>query len=324
MYIFTAKYLAFCTRSLKLPLTCSLIFLFSLTGYGWGFRAHKMINRQAVYSLPAPLLLFYKTNIAYITEQAVAADRRRYIIAEEAPKHYIDLDHYGCIDSIPGNRTLAEEKYGIDSMNVHGILPWHIETVLYRLTEAFKQHDMAGILRCSADLGHYLADAHVPLHTTSNYDGQFTGQHGIHAFWESRLPELFSSGYSFWVGPAMYIDNPRKEIRKILRESFNSVDSVLSIEKKLSISFPADRKYAPEQKNGQTVRVFSEEYSEQYHRALNKMVERRMCSAIWYLSSFWFTAWVDAGQPDLVFDNASPAEQENTSQPLTPIREHEH
>ena len=45
------------------------------------------------------------------------------------------------------------------------------------------------VLRTAADLGHYLADAHVPLHTTGNYNGQRTNQTGIHALWETHNVE---------------------------------------------------------------------------------------------------------------------------------------
>ena len=64
---------------------------------------------------------------------------------------------------------------------------------------AFIEKDSDKILKYSADLGHYIADAYVPLHTTENYNGQLTGQKGIHAFWESRLPELFSEDYNYLV-----------------------------------------------------------------------------------------------------------------------------
>jgi hypothetical protein len=66
-----------------------------LTGFRWGFFAHKKINRLAVFTLPATMAGFYKKNLEYITEAAVNPDRRRYAIPEEAPRHYIDLDDYG-------------------------------------------------------------------------------------------------------------------------------------------------------------------------------------------------------------------------------------
>ncbi len=64
--------------------------------------------------------------------------------------------------------------------------------MLARLTTAFKNKDPAKILKLSAELGHYIADFHVPLHASSNHNGQYTNQKGIHGFWESRIPELLA------------------------------------------------------------------------------------------------------------------------------------
>src|SRR5690242_16771149 len=137
---------------------------------------------------------FYKKNIRYIEESAVNPDRRRYIAPDEAPRHFIDLDNYGdsAIFKLPRYWNQAVEKFGEDSLNAHGILPWNIQRVYLQLKDAFFIRNPDRILKLSADLGHYIADAHVPLHTTRNYNGQLTNQIGIHAFWESRLPELFS------------------------------------------------------------------------------------------------------------------------------------
>ena len=41
------------------------------------------------------------------------------------------------------------------------------------------------------------------------------------------------------------------------------------------------------------------DYSRAYQQMLHGMVERRMRSAILSVGSFWYSAWVDAGQPDL-------------------------
>ncbi len=98
-------------------------------------------------------------------------------------------------------------------------MPWQIQRTYLSLVKAFEQKDASKILKHSADLGHYVADAHVPLHTTENYNGQLTNQMGIHAFWESRLPELFYSTYDLFVGKATYIENPLKEAWAILKNT---------------------------------------------------------------------------------------------------------
>lgn len=187
-----------------------------------------------------------------------------------------------------------------DRLTPTGILPYHLLTVQKQLTEAFVQKDKHKLLKLSAELGHYIADAHVPLHTVSNYDGQFTKQNGIHAFWETRLPELFADNqYDFFVGRAEYIDNPKEYFWNIVLESNKLVANVLQIEKEISQAFPIDKKYCLETINGIAVQKPCFDYAKMYHDKLSGMVESRMRASIHSLGSAWYTAWVDAGQPDL-------------------------
>ncbi len=266
----------------------------------WGFFGHRKINRLAVFTLPPDMVSFYKKNIRYIEESAVNPDRRRYIIPEEAPKHFIDLEDYGdsALLRVPKYWKEAVAQFGEDSLQARGILPWNIYRVYFQLKDAFATKNPDRILKLSADLGHYIADAHVPLHTTKNYDGQLTNQVGIHGFWESRLPELFSQDYDFYTGKATYIDNVQLAAWKIIGHTNQSLDSVLQIEKQLSEKW-GDKKFNFETKGRQTVKVYSYEYSKAYHQLLAGMVARQMRSSILMVGSIWYTAWVDAGQPDL-------------------------
>jgi len=286
---------------MKKALFClSLGVLLILSTAFWGFFAHEKINRLAVFTLPPEMVGFYKKNIEFITKASVNPDKRRFSVPEEAPRHYIDIDHYGDsgVFKMPRYWKDAVNRYSEDTLKTFGVLPWHINTMYYRLKDAFLVNDPTQILRLSAELGHYIADAHVPLHTTQNHNGQLTGQDGIHAFWESRLPELFSDKYDFFVGRSSYVDNPQLEAWRAIEASHREVDSVLLQEKRLSAKF-GDKKYAYETKGKQTVRVYSVEYSKAYHALLANMVEQRMRAAIKMTGDFWFTAWVDAGQPDL-------------------------
>ena len=266
----------------------------------WGFFAHQRINQLAVYTLPNGMIGFYKKNIKYITEHAVDPDKRRYADTLEAPRHYLDVENYEKnIDSIPMKWDDALKKYGQKKLSENGIVPWQIQRSYYSLVKAFKTHDSLRILKISAELGHYIADAHVPLHTTNNHNGQLTNQVGIHAFWESRLPELFSTKYNYVVGRAVYIENPLKEAWKIVKHTHTLVDTVINFEAQLNASFPSDQKYSLSERNNTVLKQYSVEYSKTYHDKMNSMVERQMRSSIFQIGCFWFSAWVDAGQPVL-------------------------
>jgi hypothetical protein len=269
--------------------------------FAWGFFAHQRINRLAVFCLPPEMIPFYKYHIQYITENAVNPDRRRYAVEGEAPRHYIDLDVYSdnTRGTLPHAWKEAVDMYSEDTLMAYGIVPWQINLMKHQLTEAFRQKDAGRILRLSADMGHYIADAHVPLHTTENYNGQLTKQHGIHGLWESRLPEIFSNDYDYFTGIATYVDNPLDAAWQAVMSSHQALDSVLRFERELSHRFPEDKKYSFDQRGNTSTRVYSEAFCKAYHQMLSGQVERRLRASIKMVGDFWYTSWVDAGQPDL-------------------------
>ena len=288
-----------------------LVIIFSIMGFSfihtnkrplWGFFAHQRINRLAVFTLPPEMFQFYKKNIDYITENAVNPDKRRYAVKDEASRHFIDLDNYS--DSLQKLLPTyswrdVTEKIAEDTLRKHGIVPWHINFMKYQLTEAFKSRDVRKILMLSADMGHYIADAHVPLHTTRNYNGQFTNQVGIHGFWESRVPEMFADNYDFFIGQASYEKNPQKRAWQTVTNAHVALDSVLIFERQLTTEFSEDKKFGFEERNGITTRVYSKAFTVRYHQMLKNQVERQMRASVKMIGDLWFTCWVDAGQPDL-------------------------
>ena len=299
---------------MRILLFCWLFFL-PLSSYCWGFYGHGKINYYAVFLLPPELLDFYKSHLDYLVKHATDPDMRRYVVVEEGARHFIDIDHYGeyPFDSLPRKWDDAVCAYTEDTLQRYGIVPWHVQRMEYRLTKAFMEKNLSAILRNSAELGHYVADAHVPLHASSNHNGQLTGQQGIHGFWESRVPELLAEKqFSFWVGKANYIPDVADFIWQRVLESAAAVDTVLRTEKYLNNITPADKKYATELRKGIWIKQYSTEYTIAYNHLLNGMIERRMRASIFAVASLWYTAWINAGQPNLKSINGqeiSPSEQ---------------
>ncbi len=390
-------------------------------GDDWGFYAHKLINRMAIFTLPGEMIEFYKNHIDYIAKHAIDPDKRRYAVRGEAIRHYIDLDHWGAdaMEDVPRDLKSAILKYnpfyihingqkillfdtlqnpagekdtlgfsknflaqsltqisGIsvqdllnlwtgcsvplydpeewrfeseclkqlfpfiqpgdiieieDRFFVHGILPYNLERVYNQLVDAFKTRSVERILRLSADIGHYVGDAHVPLHTTKNYNGQLSNQDGIHAFWESRIPELFAEEeFDFLVGPAEYKSDIRNFIWQFIAESHRGVDLVLETERTVSRQVPADQQYCFDERLGAITKIQCRDYAAKYHELLDKQVEQRMRDCILNLGSIWMSAWVDAGQPDLssllqIKDNFGEIEQDSILKKnlLHSVRPHE-
>lgn len=274
-----------------------LIVFIPLSTKGWGFFAHQRINRLAVFLLPPEMMVLYKSHLEYLTTHATDADKRRYIVPAEGPRHYIDLDHYKPND-LPRKWIYAVTKFGEDTLNAYGILPWHISVMMERLTKAFMERDSKQIIKLSADLGHYIADAHVPLHACSNHNGQFTGQQGIHGLWESRIPELLADQtFNYFAEKPVYITDISATTWQIVTESGMAADTVLRKERTLQVA--PDQRYAWENRKGKLVRTYSAAYTRAYQTALGNMVERRMTGAVHMVASYWYTAWVNAGMPPL-------------------------
>jgi hypothetical protein len=272
--------------------------------YYWGFYGHRRINRMAIFTLPPEMIGFYKTHIEYITEHAVDPDKRRYAVAEEGARHYIDIDHYvnpgeNPFKVMPRYWKDAVAKYTEDTIKAYGIVPWHIEVMARRLTYALKDKNVDLILKYSTELGHYVGDAHVPLHTSENYNGQMTNQKGIHGLWESRLPELYAEDYDYFVGKAYYVKNINEFAWNAVKASHEAVDSVFLFEKELTKKMPGDQKYSYERRGSATIKTYSQDFSYNYNDMLDGMVERRMRTAIINVGAIWYTCWVNAGQPDL-------------------------
>jgi hypothetical protein len=287
-------------KIVRLILLSLLLFSYS-NAFSWGFLAHRNINRYAVYILPEPMIGFYKNHIEYLSEHAIDPDKRSQVSHDEAVKHYIDIDIYGDnpFEIMPKEWKDATAMFTEDTLKEYGILPWNVEWVFGNLVNAFKSKDVDRILYISASLGHYIADATVPLHTSQYYDGKEMRQKGIHAFWETRMVELFLEDWDFFVGKAEYIKDPLGKAWELVEQSHAEVDTVFDAEINLRTLFPEDKKFVIDQKYSGNKPQISKEYGISFNAYTKFMVERQFKIAIKMVASFWYSAWVNAGQPDL-------------------------
>jgi len=277
--------------------------------FAWGAWGHQHINRAAVFGLPEGMRPFFYNHIDFITEEAVVPDLRKYAINDRAefPRHYINLEIYnekGEMAGLPATLKEARALYPDSVLNKAGILPWAIGEFTDKLTKAFREKKKTEILFLAGDLGHYIGDAHMPLHTALNHDGQLTGQRGIHALWEGQLPETFGEGYNLYTGEAKYISDITAETRAMIDSSHRLAERLLAIDKELSAALPREKVYVLDSAGHVVVNQYGDmvhtgEYLAVYHRRLAGMIEQQLRGAIAETSAFWYTAWVNAGKPDL-------------------------
>jgi len=271
----------------------------------WGFWAHRQIHRQAVYLMPSPVAEFFRANVQELVDRSVETDERRRIDPNEAPQHYIDLDRYGAypFEQLPRDYEKAVEKFGYERLKENGLVPWRIAAFADSLTNAFREQNREKILYFAANLGHYVADANVPLHATENYDGQLTGQKGLHARWETIYPQKFMLPRETTYlenGSIFIIDNITEEAFNWSLESYVLSQQVLAIDKQIQSELSEEELYEPNSSDAPPFRRnFSQRYYEKLKEKLNQMVEKRFELSVIRVASVWHFSWLKAEKPNL-------------------------
>jgi hypothetical protein len=262
----------------------------------WGFEAHKFILDRMIALLPAEIRPFFEKNRVFVVEHAIDPDLWRVAgWQEEPPRHFVDMDAYGPypFKELPHNYDEAVKRYGGDFVIKNGTLPWRTEEIFKRLVEAFTLqagYSRDNIKFFSAIIGHYVSDAHVPFHAALNYDGQLTGQWGIHSRFESELFELYRAKLAITPGPVFKIASAREFVFDTLLTSFPYVQQILDADKAAV----------------QGRDVYDDGYFTLFFSKVQPIVEKRLSEAITATASIVTAAWVEAGKLPL------PVEQPRT------------
>lgn len=283
---------------------------FQMKAFAWGFVAHRKVIDLSIQFLPSSVHSFYKVHRDWLVEHALDADLRKHSVQGESERHYIDVDLY--LDEMPWEELKsvswiqAKENWSDTTLRHRGIGPWQVSLTYHQLIRAFEDQDHSAILRKSVDLAHYVSDLHVPLHTTSNYDGQRTEQHGIHAFWESQLPEylmnqgLALSAFHQIVPENQFIPNVHFWIWEIIEEAHASLDELFRSELEVRELLEPNEIFAYIDRGRTRQKMRSPLFVEQYLQRIDHQVESRMFDSAHAVASIWYSAWVHAGQPDLI------------------------
>jgi hypothetical protein len=205
---------------------CASLFLIS-----WGSDGHSIINRKCTESFPASMNCFMIWADSLANHGADADDRKNWD-DNESMRHYIDIDNYPEFIStghIPSTYDSVVSIHGLTYVEDHGILPWATMTMYDSLRMAFQQQDWHKAMLHASDLGHYVGDAHNPLHLTENYNGQMTGQSGVHSRYESDMVYYFFNSLSNYTGETVYqIPDVNSYIFDYIYYNQPYVDSILS------------------------------------------------------------------------------------------------
>ncbi len=274
----------------SLMLTAVLGVSWPLPAYPWSGGAHVLINRAACTTLPEPLRRFFMRHQAFIGEHGKEPDTVGTDQEKEAERirHWFDLDELDRFPfhEIPRDREKALAKYGRKRLEGAGLLPWRTGELYRDLVEAMRASDWKRVPRIAAHLGHYVADGHQPLHTTTNHDGQLTGNRGIHTRFEDEMIRRHIAQYedlAAFTQPAQRATDPMAFTFDYLIDSYIWVDNLLRADTLASQGVPG--------------------YGDAYYAALHvfagKLAKLSMAQAATDLGSLWYSAWIEAGRPEI-------------------------
>jgi hypothetical protein len=269
----------------------------------WGFVAHRYIMGRAIDLLPPELKPFYERYRNEIVIRSTDPDLWRNVGWEEDPNHFINfgLREFGDYPfaSLPREYGAAIEKFGMVVLRRDGLLPWRVSEEfgnLRRTFEGFKRGSLYGpsdVVLFSGVMGHYIQDAHQPFHVTNNYDGQLTGNAGIHARFERDLMEKFQSRLAVTPIAPRSIGGPRDLAFDVALAGYQLVDPILKADKEAVVGRD----------------TYDDDYFETFFAKVKPILERRLAESITATAGLIIGAWEQAGKPTLAFEGARPVEK---------------
>jgi hypothetical protein len=263
----------------------------------WGYDGHKFIMDRAIALLPPEIRPMFERYRQIVVERSIDPDLWRDAgFEEEFPNHQIDLDWegYGKYPylELPRDYTAAVAKFGRSRIRENGTVPWRTEEMHGQLRRAFEAYGRQGafgrfaILHTAAWLSHYVGDAHQPLHTVINYDGQSTNQRGIHVRFESLLFERYRSQWTIAPTPIPPVRDPREFIFRIALDGAELTQGIL----KADAAAIGNRD------------VYDDAYYAAFFKGSRPILERRLNESIAAVAAMIAGAWEAAGKPALPLD----------------------
>jgi hypothetical protein len=258
----------------------------------WGTAAHRHIMARAIDLLPVELKPFFLQHKDELVMRVIDPDLFRVLGWEEDPNHFVnfgakELGEYP-FKELPREYGAAIEKFGMATLRRNGLLPWRQQEEFGNLRRAFEgftreTYGPGNAVLFAAVMSHYIQDAHQPLHASVNYDGQMTGNNGIHARFETALFERFQSRLAIRPAPPTPILNSRDAAFDALLSSYKLVDPILKADDAA--------------KQGKD--TYDDEYFERLFTTVRPILEQRLGEAITATAALIVGAWEQAGRPVL-------------------------
>ena len=265
-----------------LPLLLSVLLAGAPASFGWGENAERIITNKAVDSLPPEMQPFFQANRQFLVQHVTDP------VQEEQgsdPGGFIRLDHYGQFpfSALPRSYTAAVAKYTRRTIDKYGLLPWQIGTYSKKLTDALSAHDWAGAKLSAAILAHYVAAAHDPFNTTMNHDGSLSEQPGVNGRFGVALVGRYQLFFFVKPNEAAFIRDPTEYAFEMVLNAHAWLENVLLADVRAH----------------QGLSNYGDAYYDRFYALAGAVLIRQLSDASSDVGSYWMTAWINAGRPQL-------------------------
>ena len=218
------KQIVWSRATIRLISLSLLLLRVSTTAFSWGSTGHHLINLKAPMHLPASMAS-WRADSNYFATHASDADGKKdpsdTSFFAEAQRHYINIEQYPDFHHMPHSLDSVIALYGRSNVRTIGTQPWAEMMEMDSLTAQLARGDLVRAESTMADLGHYVGDAHQPLHCT-----QYFNVDGVHSRYESSMVNLYQAAITINPDSAHYITSPLDYIFDFIFHSNIFVDSI--------------------------------------------------------------------------------------------------
>ncbi|MGB6595480.1 MAG: hypothetical protein WBE70_00035 [Candidatus Acidiferrum sp.] len=274
-------------KSAKLLALISILAFFPQLAASWGRNANRLIVNQAIDTLPADVRAFFDASRSILLQHVTdPLDEVAKTPAEKRNNH-LYLDKYGRFpfDLLPRDYKTALDKFGKSKLQANGVLPWQIGVYSAKLTEDMKLGHWGEAKLDAAILANYVADAHDPFSTTENFDGKLTEQRGVNERFGTTLIDRYSSFFPMRPNDAACISDPTDHAIEVCLGSHSWLEPILLADRN---AFLAGKSYS-----------YNDEYYDRFYNQSASILIRQLSEASTDVGSYWLTAWINAGRPQL-------------------------
>jgi hypothetical protein len=262
-----------------------ILFLGLPSSYGWGENAERLIANKAVDTLPEEMQPFFQANRRFLVQHVTDPDEAQEKNPTDEHNGFIRLDHYGQFpfSALPRTYTAAVSKFTRRIVETYGLLPWQIGIYSKKLTDAFESHNWNDVRISAAILAHYVAASHDPFNTTVDKDGSLSAQPGVNERFDSGLVDRYQLFFFVKPNEAAFVRDPTDQAFEMALSAHSWLENVLL----------ADRR-AHEGLAG-----YTDEYYDRFYAQAGAVLVRQLSDASTDVGSYWMTAWINAGRPQL-------------------------